>query len=502
MPRTKFVLTKALKLNLKPIVVVNKIDRPDARIDEVINEIFDLFVALDATSEQLDFPIVYASGRAGIAKMKLEDTNQNITPLFETIISHVSAPKTDSSSPFAMSVTMREYNSYLGRVLTGRIYAGTLNVNQSVKVLDRNGKILENGRVVKILAFSGLERVPVETALAGDIITVSGLKEAGVGDTICSPEVNESIPSLPIDPPTMTIRFSINDSPLAGMDGNKLTSNVLGERLKRETESNVALSVAESEEKDSFEVAGRGELQLGILIETMRREGFELSIGRPRVLYKTDEEGRTLEPMEEIQVDVDDEFVGTVVKSLSERKVQTREMRALGAGKTRVTLYGPSRGLIGYYGKFLTETRGSGVMNRTFVDYAPHKGSIEGTRNGVLISSEAGTISAYALWNLEDRGRMFVNPGEQTYKGMIIGEHNRDNDLEVNPTKAKQLSNVRAAGKDEAIRLMPPMAMTLERAISYIADDEQVEVTPKHIRLRKIMLDSNERKRFARVGKI
>jgi GTP-binding protein len=498
MPQTKFVLSKALKLGLKPIVVINKIDRPDRRVDEVVDEVFELFMALEATDEQLDFPIIYASGRAGWASTNLDETTQDLSVLFDLIISHVPAPIADLAEPFSMLVTTREYNSYFGRVLTGRVQSGVVKINQNVKVLNRDNAILENARISKILSFRGLERVPVEIAYAGDIVAIAGIQNATVADTICAPEIISALPSLPIDPPTLSMTFSVNDSPLAGREGSKLTARVLGDRLMREIESNVALRVSQNEEKDAFQVAGRGELQLGVLIETMRREGFELSISRPRVLFKEDENGKRLEPIEEIQVDVDDEFVGVVVKSLALRKAEMNDMRPSGGGKTRVTFLGPSRGLIGYHGQFLTETRGTGVMNRVFHNYGPYKGAIEGRRNGVLISNGDGNAVAYSLWNLEDRGKMFINPNEPVYQGMIIGEHNRDNDLEVNPLKAKQLSNVRASGKDEAMRLVPPVILTLEQSISYIQNDELVEVTPKSIRLRKRGLNPNDRKRSER----
>ncbi len=498
MPQTKFVLSKALKLGLKPIVVINKIDRPDRRVSEVVDEVFELFMALEATNEQLDFPIIYASGRSGWASRHLEDEQKDLSPLFDLIVSHVPAPVSDSSLPFSMLVTTREYNSYFGRVFTGLVQSGTVKINQNVKVLNRDNMVIENARISKILSFRGLERVAVDVAYAGDIIAIAGIQNATVADTICDPEIILALPSLPIDPPTLSMTFGVNDSPLAGREGSKLTSRVLGDRLMREIESNVAIHVSQTEEKDAFQVAGRGELQLGILIETMRREGFELSISRPRVLFKEDEQGKRLEPIEEIQVYVDDDFVGVVVKSLAIRKAEMTDMRPSGGGKTRVTFLGPSRGLIGYHGQFLTETRGTGVMNRVFHSYGPYKGIIEGRRNGVLISNGDGESVAYALWNLEERGKMFINPNELVYQGMIIGEHNRDNDLEVNPMKAKQLSNVRASGKDEAMRLIPPVIMTLEQSISYIQNDERVEVTPKSIRLRKAVLNPNDRKRSER----
>ncbi|HJD67312.1 MAG TPA: translational GTPase TypA [Rickettsia endosymbiont of Bembidion lapponicum] len=504
MPQTKFVLSKALKLGLKPIVVINKIDRDDQRINKVIDEVYELFVALKANDDQLNFidKIVYASGRAGRASLNFDETinpldnlAEDLAPLFDLIVKHVHAPIADAKAPFSMLVTTREFNPFFGRILTGRVQSGSVKVNQNIKVLNRENKVLENGRITKILAFRGLERIAIDEAVAGDIIAIAGAENANVADTICSPEVTEALPSLPIDPPTLSMTFSVNDSPLAGKEGTKVTSSLIGSRLMRELESNVALKVTEAPGSNAFQVAGRGELQLGILIETMRREGFELSISRPEVLFQTGENGNKQEPMEEIQVDVDDDYVGVVVSSLSLRKCEMTDMRTSGGGKSRVTFIGPSRGLIGYHSQFLTETRGTGIMNRIFYGYADYKGTIEGRTKGVLISNGDGDAVAYALWNLEDRGKMFINPGDKVYRGMIIGEHSRDNDLEVNPLKAKQLSNVRASGKDEAIKLTPPMLLTLEQAISYIQDDERVEVTPKSIRLRKALLDPNDRKR-------
>ncbi|MCC8377711.1 MAG: translational GTPase TypA [Rickettsia endosymbiont of Graphium doson] len=504
MPQTKFVLSKALKLGLKPIVVINKIDRDDQRINKVIDEVYELFVALEANDDQLNFidKIVYASGRAGRASLNFDETinpldnlAEDLAPLFDLIVKHVHAPIADAKAPFSMLVTTREFNPFFGRILTGRVQSGSVKVNQNIKVLNRENKVLENGRITKILAFRGLERIAIDEAVAGDIIAIAGAENANVADTICSPEVTEALPSLPIDPPTLSMTFSVNDSPLAGKEGTKVTSSLIGSRLMRELESNAALKVTEAPGSNAFQVAGRGELQLGILIETMRREGFELSISRPEVLFQTGENGNKQEPMEEIQVDVDDDYVGVVVSSLSLRKCEMTDMRPSGGGKSRVTFIGPSRGLIGYHSQFLTETRGTGIMNRIFYGYADYKGTIEGRTKGVLISNGDGDAVAYALWNLEDRGKMFINPGDKVYRGMIIGEHSRDNDLEVNPLKAKQLSNVRASGKDEAIKLTPPMLLTLEQAISYIQDDERVEVTPKSIRLRKALLDPNDRKR-------
>ncbi|MFK7973916.1 MAG: translational GTPase TypA [Rickettsiaceae bacterium] len=499
MPQTKFVLGKALKLGLRPIVVINKIDRSDQRADEVLDEIFDLFMSLDANNDQLDFPVIYASGRSGWAVKELEDARENLNALFDIILEHVPAPKSDTDSPFSIIVTTKEYDSYLGRILTGRVETGIAKINMPIKVMSCDGKLVENGRITKMLTFSGLNRLPIEHAKAGDIIAIAGLEKANVSDTIAAPEVATPLAAQPIDPPTLSMLFSINDSPLAGREGDKLTSRVLRARLMKEVEGNVAIKITETEQADAFEVAGRGELQLGVLIETMRREGFELSISRPTVLIKTDPvTGAQLEPMEEVQIDIDSEFVGSVVESMNLRKAQMQDMRETGAGKTRLIFIAPSRGLIGYHGPFLTETRGTGVMSRIFHSYAPYCGKIEGRRNGVLISMEDGNAVAYALWNLEDRGSMFVAPGVPVYKGMILGEHNRDNDLEINPIKSKQLSNVRASGKDEAIRLSPPRLMSLEQAIAYIQDDELVEVTPQSIRLRKRYLDPNERKRMSR----
>jgi GTP-binding protein len=500
MPQTKFVLAKALKLGLKPIVLINKIDRSDARPNEVVDEVFELFIALDATEEQLDFPVMYASGRSGWATAKLEDERKDVAPLFDLIIKHVLPPAGDPDAPFSMLVTTREYDSYLGRILTGRITSGTLRPNQNIKVLNSDNQLVENGRISKLLSFRGLQRIPVEEARAGDIVVIAGIANANVADTLCDPSIMDAIPSIPIDPPTLAMTFAINDSPLAGREGSKVTSRMLHDRLMREMEGNVAIRVTVSENKDAFEVAGRGELQLGILIETMRREGFELSISRPRVLFKTDENGKCLEPIEEVQIDVDDEFVGIVVEALSLRKAEMKDMRPSGTGKTRIIFLSPSRSLIGYHGQFLTDTRGTGIMNRVFDHYGPYRGATTGRRRGVLISNSDGEAVAYALWNLEERGRMFISPNEKVYRGMIIGEHSRENDLEVNPTKAKQQSNVRAAGKDEAIRLTPISPMSLEQTLSYIEDDELVEVTPQSIRIRKRFLDPNDRKRAEKLN--
>jgi GTP-binding protein len=461
--------------------------------------VFDLFAALDANDDQLDFPTLFASAKDGWAAEDLDDPHTDLAPLFDRIIAHVPPPKVDPDAPFSMLATTLDRDPYLGRVLTGRIYSGVARVNMPVRAMDRDGRILEQGRLTKLLAYRGIERVPVETAEAGDIIAVAGLTGVTVADTIASPEVTVPLPAQPIDPPTLAMTFSVNDSPLAGREGDKVTSRMIRDRLLREGEGNVAIRITETAEKDAYEVAGRGELQLGVLIETMRREGFELSISRPRVLFKTDEvTGQRLEPIEEVVIDVDDDYSGVVVEKLGGRRAEMTEMKPSGGGKTRVVFLAPSRGLIGYQGEFMTDTRGTGVMARLFHHYAPHKGAIPERRNGVLISNAGGMAVAYALWNLEDRGPMFIEPGVDVYEGMIIGEHSRGNDLEVNPLKAKQLTNIRAAGKDEAVRLTPPRLMSLEQAIAYIQDDELCEVTPRAIRLRKRLLDPNERKRASR----
>jgi GTP-binding protein len=501
MPQTKFVVGKALRQGLCPIVVINKIDRPDARAMEVHNEIFDLFAALDASEAQLDFQTVFASGRNGWATTELDGSRKDLSPLFDLILGHVPAPRADPEAPFAMLATTLDYDPYLGRVLTGLIHSGVARVNMPVKSLSRDGRVIEQARLTKLQAYRGLDRRAIDEARAGDIIAVAGLGLTTVADTICAPEVVTPLSADPIDPPTLAMTFSVNDSPPAGREGTKVTSRMIGERLFREAEGNVAIRVRESREKDAFEVAGRGELQLGVLIETMRREGFELSISRPRVLFQNDPAtGQRLEPVEEIMVDVDEEFAGIVVDKMSRRKAEMQEMRPSGGGKLRLTFFGPTRGLIGYQGEFLTDTRGTGVMSRLFHGYSPHKGGIEGRRNGVLVSTANGFAIAYALWNLEERGPMFIEPGAQIYEGMIVGAHTRGNDLDVNPAKGKQLTNIRTTAKDEAVRLTPPQTMSLEQAIAYIADDELVEVTPKSIRLRKRLLDPNDRKRAGRAA--
>lgn len=499
MPQTKFVLSKALALGLRPIVLINKIDRQDGRPDEVLDEIFDLFVSLDANEKQLDFPVLYAVGRDGWCVRDLEkDERKDLSPLFDLILEHVEPPKFDTNAPFSMLATLLDHNPYFGRMLTGRIYSGKAKNLMNFKAINLDGKTVEQGRLTKLHVFRGVDKIAVEEAEAGDIVSIAGLEEASVADTICDPAVTTPIKSTPIDPPTMAITIGVNDSPLAGLEGSKVTSRMIRDRLFSESETNVAITVKESSGKDAYEVGGRGELQLGVLIENMRREGFELSVSRPRVLFKKDENGEILEPAEEVVVDVDEEHSGTVVEKLSTRKGEMIDMRPSSGGKTRIIFHVPSRGLIGYQSEFLTDTKGTGVLNRIFHAYIPYKGEILAKRNGALISNDTGEAVAYAIWNLQDRGTMFVKPQQKVYTGMIIGENSKQGDLEVNILKAKQLTNIRASGADEAIRLIPPRELTLESMITYIGDDELVEVTPKSLRLRKRILDSNERKRSAK----
>jgi GTP-binding protein len=502
MPQTKFVTSKALALGLRPIVVLNKVDKPDAEPDRALNEVFDLFANLGADDAQLDFPHLYASGRAGWADEQLDGPRQNLNALFDLIVRHVPAPRqiAQAAEPFRMLATTLSADPFIGRILTGRVEAGTLSVGETLKALSRTGERIEQFRVSKILAFRGLASTPIDQAVAGDIVTIAGMTRATVADTLCALDVDVALPAQPIDPPTISVTFGINDSPLAGKDGTKVQSRVIRERLMKEAEINVAIKVTDTPGGDAFEVAGRGELQMGVLIENMRREGFELSISRPRVLFR-DIDGVKHEPIEEVTIDVDDEFTGAVIEKLTgPRRGELVEMKPAGAGKTRIIAYVPSRGLIGYHGQFMTDTRGTGVLNRVFHDWAPHKGAIEGRRAGVLISMETGISVAYAMWKLEDRGHFFIGVQEPVYTGMIIGEHNRDNDLEVNPLKGKQLTNVRASGTDEAVRLTTPVKLSLEQSIAYIDDDELVEVTPKTVRMRKRFLDPNERKRQSRAG--
>ena len=495
MPQTKFVLGKALALGLKPIVIINKIDRPDGRPTEVVDEVFDLFVALDANDEQLDFPILYAAGRDGWCVKELEDERVNLHPLLDLVLDHVKPPEVDHDKPFAMLATLLDSDPYLGRCLIGRVAQGRAKVNDTVKAINLDGSSIENGRLTKLLTFKGTERVIVDEVHAGDIICIAGLTKASVADTICEISVSEPLASTPIDPPTMSVTITVNDSPFGGREGKKVTSTVIRERLLAEAETNVAITFSENDQKDAFEIGGRGELQIGVLIETMRREGYELIVSRPRVLYKKDDNGNRLEPIEEVIIDVDEEYVSAVVDGMNQRKGSMIDMRAAGAGKTRIIFHAPSRGLIGYQNKFLTETRGTGVMNRIFSSYDLYKGDVAGRKNGALISTDTGTAVAYAIFNLQDRGTMFISHQTPVYQGMIVGEHTRDNDLEINVLKGKQLTNVRASGTDEAVKLVTPRVMSLEQMMAYINEDELLEVTPSSLRLRKKFLDPIERKR-------
>jgi GTP-binding protein len=495
MPQTKFVLGKALAQGLNPIVIINKADRPDGRPDEVLEEIFDLFIALDANEAQLDFPILYASGRDGWCVEDLKDPHENLHPLMNLIIKHVEPPKTDKDLPFAMLVTLLASDPYLGRCLIGRVEQGSAKVNDTVKSINLKGEQIESGRLTKLLKFEGIEKVAVDQVNPGDIICVAGLAKTSVADTICENSVDTPMKSTPIDPPTMAVTITVNDSPFAGTEGKKVTSTAIRSRLLAEDETNVAITFAESDTKDAFEIGGRGELQLGVLIETMRREGFELTVSRPKVLLKLDENNKTIEPIEEVIIDVDEEYVSTVVDAMNKRKSEMQDMRASGAGKTRLTFYAPSRGLIGYQSKFLTDTRGTGVLNRLFHSYALYKGDITGRRYGALISTDTGKAVAFAIWKLQERGTMFVSHNTTVYKGMIVGEHSRDNDLDINVLKGKQLTNMRASGTDEAVVLVPPRIMSLEEMMAYINEDELLEVTPLSLRLRKRFLDAKDRKK-------
>ena len=497
MPQTKFVLGKALAQGLRPIVVINKVDRPDGRPDEVVDEVFDLFVSLDARPEQLDFPILYASGRDGWCATELDDARDNLHPLLDIILAHVPPPMVEPDKPFAMLATLLDSDPYIGRCLTGRVLQGKATLNAAVKAINLNGDQIETGRLTKLLRFEGTKRVPVDEVQAGDLICIAGLTKASVADTIGDPSITDALASTPIDPPTMSVTITVNDSPFAGQEGKKVTSTVIRERLLAEVETNVAITFAESDNKDAFEIGGRGELQLGVLIETMRREGFEMNVSRPKVLLRN-ENGQKLEPVEEVTIDVDEEFSSTVVDSMNRRKAKMRDMRSAGAGKSRIVFHAPSRGLIGYQSRFLTQTRGTGVLNRVFHEYAPYSGDIPGRRNGALIASETGTAVAYALFNLQDRGVMFIDPQTPVYHGMIVGEHSRDNDLEINVLKGKKLTNIRASGSDEAVILTPPRRMSLEEMMAYVEFDELLEVTPTSLRLRKRYLLEHERKKFRR----
>ena len=499
MPQTKFVLGKALNKGLKPIVIINKVDKKDSRSKEVLDEVFDLFVALDANDLQLDFPILFASGKNGWCVNDLKEDRINLNPLMDLIINHIPAPDSDETRPFAMLATLLDSDPYLGRCLTGKVESGSAKVNDLVKVINLSNKIIESGRLTKLYTFEGTKRVAVDIVSAGDIICIAGLTKCSVSDTVCNDLIEKPLPSTPIDPPTMSITITVNDSPYAGQEGKKLTSTAIRERLLSEAESNVAITFKENEKKDAFEIGGRGELQLGVLIETMRREGFELNVSRPQVLYKFDGE-KKLEPMEEVIIDVDEKFSSNVINSMNTRKAEMRDMKALGASKIRLNFIAPSRGLIGFQGQFLTETRGTGVINRLFYKYSTYKGDIIGRRNGALISTETGSAVAYAIFNLQDRGIMFIEPQTKIYTGMIVGEHNRNNDLEINVLKGKQLTNVRASGTDKAINLVPAVKKNLEQMISYIRDDELLEVTPNNLRLRKKFLNPHERKKASKIN--
>ena len=499
MPQTKFVLGKALKIGLKPIVIINKIDRSDKRPDEVVNEVFDLFVSLDASDDQLDFPILYASGRAGWCVSELDKKSENLDPLMDLIISHVPKPTIDNNSDFTMLATLLDYDSYLGRCLTGKVMSGSAKINDQVKAINLNSDLVENGRLTKLFKFEGTKKIPVDKVFCGDIICIAGLTKTSVSDTICNINVTKPLKSTPIDPPTMSVTITVNDSPFAGRDGKKVTSTVIKERLIAESETNVAITFSEAGGKESFEIGGRGELQLGVLIETMRREGFELTVSRPKVLFKNGQQNEKLEPIEEVTIDVDEEYSSPVLDNMNRRKGEMIDMRSSGEGKIRIIFHAPSRALIGFQNKFLTLTKGTGVINRVFYDYGPYKGDIGGRRNGVLISTETGPAVAYALFNLQDRGIMFLGPQTEVYEGMIVGEHNRDNDLGINVLKGKKHSNVRSSGADEAVILVPHQKMSLEQMMAYIEDDELLEVTPNKLRLRKKYLDPNERKKMSKI---
>ncbi|WP_320144434.1 translational GTPase TypA [uncultured Cohaesibacter sp.] len=500
MPQTKFVVSKALNLGLRPIVAINKIDKPEQRADEVLDEVFDLFANLDADEHQLDFPVLYGSAKNGWMATDPDGPKDSLEPLFDMVIKHVPAPKVEEGE-FRLLATTIQADNFLGRILTGRIIAGEVTPNMAVKALSRDGSLIEQGRISKVLAFRGLERASIEKGEAGDIVSIAGLQKATVADTICAPAVTEAIQAQPIDPPTLSMTFRVNDSPLAGQEGDKVQSRVIRSRLLSEAEGNVALKVEEAQGTDAFIVSGRGELMLSILIENMRREGFELGVGRPQVVMQQDENGKRLEPIEEVTIDVDDEFSGIVVQKMQERKADMVEMRPSGGGRTRLMFHAPTRGLIGYQSELLSDTRGTAIMNRIFHEYQPHKGEIASRNTGVLLSNGNGEAVAYALWQLEDRGPMMIDPGTKVYEGMIVGEHTRGNDLDINVLKGKQLTNIRSSGKDDAIKLTTPLRLSLEAALSYISDDELVEVTPKSIRLRKILLDPNDRKRAMRASK-
>lgn len=498
MPQTRFVTRKALALGLKPIVVVNKVDRPGARPDWVVNHTFDLFDKLGATDEQLDFPVVFASALNGWASLDSDAPGTDMRPLFETVLKHVHPPRTDVDGALQLQVSALDYSSYVGRIGVGRVRRGRIRSGQDVSILFGEEPV-RKGRINQVFGFEGLERVPVETAEAGDIVLVTGIEELSIGATLADVGSTDALPLLRVDEPTLTMNFMVNTSPLAGTEGKFVTSRQIRERLHKELLTNMALRVEDTDDTDVFLVSGRGELHLTILLENMRREGYELAVGRPRVIQR-EIDGEMCEPYEILTCDVEENHQGAVMEALGYRRGELQDMVPDGRGRVRIDYRIPARGLIGFQGEFLNLTRGTGIMSHVFDDYGPIKADLPGRRNGVLISAEDGEAVAYALWKLQDRGRMFVNPGDKLYEGMVIGVHTRDNDLVVNPVKTKQLTNVRASGKDEAIQLTPPIQLTLESAVEFIDDDELVEITPKTIRLRKRFLVEHERRRAERLA--
>ncbi|POZ60694.1 translational GTPase TypA [Chromobacterium alticapitis] len=500
MPQTRFVTKKALALGLRPIVVINKIDRPSARPDWVVDQTFDLFDKLGATDEQLDFPIIYASGLSGFAKHELEDESDNMRPLFDTVLKHVPTPAGSPDAPLQLQLSALDYSTYTGRMGLGRILNGRIKPGQQVVVMNHDEQVA-SGRINQVLGFQGLERVDVAQAEAGDIVIISGIEDIGIGVTICDKEQPVGLPMLSVDEPTLTMDFMVNTSPLAGTEGKFVTSRQIRDRLTKELLTNVALRVEDTGDADVFRVSGRGELHLTILLENMRREGFEMAVAKPRVVFK-EINGQKSEPYENLTIDLEDDHQGGVMEEIGRRRGELTNMESDGNGRTRLEYHIPARGLIGFQSDFMTMTRGTGLMSHVFDDYAPVKPDLPGRHNGVLISQENGEAVAYALWKLEDRGRMFVSPGDKLYEGMIIGIHSRDNDLVVNPVKGKQLTNVRASGTDEAVRLTTPIKLTLESAVEFIDDDELVEITPKSIRIRKRYLQEHERRKMAKVENI
>ncbi|MBP4049602.1 translational GTPase TypA [Chromobacterium violaceum] len=500
MPQTRFVTKKALALGLRPIVVINKIDRPGSRPDWVVDQTFDLFDKLGATDEQLDFPIIYASGLTGFAKHELDEESDNMRPLFETVLKHVPTPAGSPDAPLQLQISALDYSTYTGRLGLGRILNGRIKPGQQVVVMNHDEQVA-SGRINQVLGFKGLERVEVQEAEAGDIVIISGIEDIGIGVTICDKEQPVGLPMLSVDEPTLTMDFMVNSSPLAGTEGKFVTSRQIRDRLIKELLTNVALRVEDTGDADVFRVSGRGELHLTILLENMRREGFEMAVAKPRVVFK-EINGQKCEPYENLTIDLEDDHQGGVMEEIGRRRGELTNMESDGNGRTRLEYHIPARGLIGFQSDFMTMTRGTGLMSHVFDDYAPVKPDLPGRHNGVLISQEHGEAVAYALWNLEDRGRMFVSPGDKLYEGMIIGIHSRDNDLVVNPIKGKKLTNVRASGTDEAVRLTTPIKLTLESAVEFIDDDELVEITPKSIRIRKRYLQEHERRKMAKVESI